>query len=138
MKEIVERFQSAFESDDLDWERKGVQLKEFYEDICEPEHRFVVDQVFIRLCGYSLETLIKKSSSLTELETKVLDYVNDNMKEYGDGYSDVTVEDLSNYLGNSLNTIKGVVGSLTKKGLVITDHVEESRLNIVYSTVWND
>lgn len=62
----------------------------------------------------------KISDKLTPLEMQVLTaLVNELYAE--PGFSDVGVDELSEATGLSKNVVKGVVGSLTKKGIVSVD-----------------
>jgi hypothetical protein len=70
---------------------------------------------------FTMETLqIKKITGLTELEKKVLTALVDGM--YAEwGFSDVGATDLSESTGIPKKSIRGVIGSLVKKGLVYVD-----------------
>ncbi len=65
-----------------------------------------------------METLqIKVITGLTDLEKKVLTALADCM--YAEwGYSDAGATDLAEATGISMKSIRGVIGSLSKKGLV--------------------
>ena len=55
--------------------------------------------------------------SLTELETKVLESLINNL--YAEpGFSDVDAKDISKEIGISTKSIRGALGSLVKKGIV--------------------
>ena len=53
---------------------------------------------------------------MTELETKVFDFIKDNTDE--DSMECVDINDLSNGLNESPNVLRGVVASLVKKDLI--------------------
>jgi hypothetical protein len=58
--------------------------------------------------------------NLTELESKTLNaFIRGLYAE--PGFSDVDVNDLSSILGISTKVLRGVVGSLVKKGIVFVD-----------------
>jgi len=59
-------------------------------------------------------------TTLTKKETAVLQALIDGL--YAEpGFSDVTISDLVNATDMTMETIKGVLGSLTKKGAVWSD-----------------
>ncbi len=68
-----------------------------------------------------METLqTKVITGLTDLEKKVLTALADCM--YAEwGYSDAGATDLAEATGISMKSIRGVIGSLSKKGLVCVD-----------------
>ena len=67
------------------------------------------------------------SQSFTELETKVLVWLNEKLKgNFGEMYSPYECKDLAKSLSLEVSTIKGVVGSLCKKGVLDT---YDGRLN---------
>lgn len=59
-----------------------------------------------------------KNVNVTEMETKVMSVIKDTMDMYCDGFSDVMTEDLVSETGYAVNQVKGVLGSLEKKGFV--------------------
>lgn len=62
------------------------------------------------------------SQSFTELEIKILDACNSKLKMfYGEYFSDLEVSDLAEYTNLGINVVKGVVGSLKKKGILDTE-----------------
>jgi hypothetical protein len=61
---------------------------------------------------------------LTELENKVLTCFIDLLEDYDWGFSDIICFNLVKPTHLTLNQIKGVIGSLTKKGLVYTDDMD--------------
>lgn len=66
--------------------------------------------------------------NLTELEIKVLSDLIDNL--YAEpGFSDHGCTDMARHLKLPINTIKGVVGSLCKKGIC---YVDDQFKDIVY------
>jgi predicted transcriptional regulator len=78
---------------------------------------------------------MKTENKLTELETKALNYLrNDGWSNWGGEpyYSDVDASDVCYATGISKTSIGGVLGSLSKKGLI---HVDEDNYDIIYATV---
>ena len=64
----------------------------------------------------------KHNLQLTELETKVLENLIDSL--YAEpGFSDVDAKDISHLTGIPTKSIRGVLSSLVKKGIV---HLEET------------
>lgn len=61
---------------------------------------------------------IRETFKTTHKEAQVLKYIANVMNGYGEGFSDVMVEDLVAGLEEPVNTIKGLIGSLTAKGLI--------------------
>ncbi len=62
----------------------------------------------------------KHNLNLTELEEKVLENLIDNL--YAEpGFSDVDAKDISKETGIPMKSIRGVLGSLVKKGIVSLD-----------------
>lgn len=59
-----------------------------------------------------------KTLNVTEQEKAVTDVIYDTMKDYGDGFSDVMVQDIVAVTGFKVNTVKGLLGSLVAKNLV--------------------
>lgn len=58
----------------------------------------------------------------TELEIKVLDACDQNLKMfYGEYFSDIDVLDIAKTSQLEMSTVKGVVGSLVKKGVLKTE-----------------
>jgi predicted transcriptional regulator of viral defense system len=55
--------------------------------------------------------------NLTELETKVLTTLIDNLYAEA-GFSDVDAKDLSNWTKIDIKSVRGAVGSLVKKGII--------------------
>jgi len=67
--------------------------------------------------------------NLTELESKTLQSLVDGL--YAEpGYSDVDVHDISEDLGIDTKVIRGVLGSLVKKGIVQID-TNDSKYDII-------
>lgn len=65
------------------------------------------------------------SQNFTELETIILNACNDKLKlVYGEYFSDLEVTDLAEYTNLGVNVVKGVVGSLKKKGILDTEPIE--------------
>lgn len=58
--------------------------------------------------------------NLTKKEQEVYNLIKDVMDDYGDGFSDVTIEDIVLKTGLSPESAEGVVGSLIKKEIVGT------------------
>jgi hypothetical protein len=58
--------------------------------------------------------------AVTKKEAEVFNWLNEALAPYEEDFSDVTVEDIASGLEMSVASVKGVVGSLTKKGLVFT------------------
>lgn len=56
MSNIVTQIQEAMASDDDD---QSDRLRRQYEE-ASPEHKAVLDEAFISLCGWSLKTLIER------------------------------------------------------------------------------
>lgn len=56
--------------------------------------------------------------TMTTNEQKVYDVIKSTMDMYGDGFSDVMVEDIVAESGLKVNTVKGVLGSLMKKSII--------------------
>lgn len=68
----------------------------------------------------------------TEKEQAVLKVIADTMQMYGEeGFSDVMVEDVVAETGFSVGTVKGLLGSLIKKGLVFPFDVN-GEYNVYY------
>jgi len=64
---------------------------------------------------------IKQANELTEKETTVLDHLYEALASYfGELYSDVDCIDISKAISMPIPTVKGVVGSLVKKGILGT------------------
>jgi hypothetical protein len=60
---------------------------------------------------------------MTEMEIKVFNYIGETMKfygenGYGEGYSDIMVEDIVANCELPVETIKGLLGSMTRKGII--------------------
>ena len=73
-------------------------------------------------------------NKLTELETKTLNYLrNDGWYNWGGEpyFSDVDASDVCRATGISKTSIGGVLGSLSKKGLI---NVDEDNYDIIYAT----
>ena len=70
---------------------------------------------------------------LTELEGKALDWLL-SVGFYAEaGFSDVTFHDLAAGIGENVKTVKGIIGSLTKKGYTWTDNSPGE--HIIYATI---
>ena len=68
---------------------------------------------------------IISTQNFTELETKVLNACNDKLKMfYGEYFSDLEVMDLAEYTNLGIAVVKGVVGSLVKKGILDTEPIK--------------
>jgi len=59
-KTLIDRVQDAMLSDDEDREEQSAILRSIYEEQSR-EVRNKIDEIFICLCGWSLETLLKRS-----------------------------------------------------------------------------
>lgn len=71
--------------------------------------------------------------NVTEKEMKVLEVIKNTMDMYGDGFSDVMVEDIVAETGYQVNTVKGLLGSLYTKDLI--DMMDVNReYNVYYLT----
>lgn len=69
---------------------------------------------------------ILAENSLTELEVTVLIALNYELRgNFGELYSHVDTADLAEATNNSKPTIKGVLSSLQKKGIVVCDIYED-------------
>jgi hypothetical protein len=68
--------------------------------------------------------LATETIELTELENKVLTCFLNELKDYDFGFSDIICQNLVKPTQLKLSQIKGVIGSLTKKGLVFTDDMD--------------
>ena len=77
-------------------------------------------------------------ANVTENEKKVLEAIHDVMKAYDKqgepGFSDVTLDDLEGDTDLSVQTLKGVLGSLIKKDYVHTAGDETDECSIYYIT----
>lgn len=84
----------------------------------------------------TINTLLK-SQTFTELETKVMVQLNEDLKyNLGEMYSIIECKDLASSLSLEVATIKGVVGSLVKKGILDTYsgklNREDDQMDLVY------
>ena len=70
--------------------------------------------------------------NLTELETNILRYFLSQLDVYQLGYSDTSVDDIANGINVNINSVKGSVGSLTKKGIIFVSDLGEGIGTIVY------
>lgn len=61
---------------------------------------------------------MEKTLNATEQEIAVMKVIADTMEMYGDGFSDVMVEDIVAETGLKVNTVKGLLGSLYKKNYI--------------------
>ena len=79
-------------------------------------------------------TQILGSQPFTELELRTLIALCDLLTPFfGEAYSDVDCTDIAKRTGLDVNTIKGVVGSLVRKGVVGTDQISTDTIhNLVY------
>ncbi|MCY8856489.1 hypothetical protein [Bacillus atrophaeus] len=75
---------------------------------------------------------IRTSLRLTEKEYKILTYIKDRMEIYGDGFSDADPEYVPAYTKMSIESARGVLGSLSKKGLISL--VESEGFNVYVMT----
>lgn len=68
---------------------------------------------------------ILNSQSFTELELQVLHALNNGLQSYfGEEYSDMDCTGIAKETNLSVNTVKGVVGSLVKKDVLSTWHIK--------------
>lgn len=74
---------------------------------------------------------MKIGSWLTDKEILVYNVIKQTMDFYGDGFSDVTFIDIVKQTGLDEYTVKGVLGSLIKKGIV-EDMDVNGEFNIYY------
>jgi hypothetical protein len=56
--ELIDNFSEAFRTDDDSIVKKGRYLIAMY-DSASDDHKYIIDDVLITLCGYSFETLMK-------------------------------------------------------------------------------
>jgi hypothetical protein len=70
--------------------------------------------------------------NLTELETKILRYFLSKLDVNDLGYSDISVDDIANGINVNINSVKGSVGSLAKKGIIFVSDLGEGIGTIVY------
>jgi len=54
---LIEAFDRAYESDTEPWEKKGRRIFSTY-DQADPKQKELINDIFISLCGYSLDTLL--------------------------------------------------------------------------------
>jgi len=79
-----------------------------------------------------IDVLIQ-NKQLTELEGRAIDWILAVGFWHGEiGFSDITFEDLANGIEVSINTAKGIIGSLSKKGYVWTDN--SAGIHVIYVT----
>jgi predicted transcriptional regulator len=69
--------------------------------------------------------------SITANELAIMEYIKEIMFTYGDGFSDVMVEDLVGETELSTSSVKGVLGSLIKKDYVFPFDVN-GEYNVYY------
>jgi DNA-binding IclR family transcriptional regulator len=69
----------------------------------------------------------------TQNEEMVLKVIEDCMNAYGDGFSDIMVEDIVAETGLDVRTVKGLLGSLVRKDLVYYMDVN-GEYNVYYSS----
>ncbi|WP_080871743.1 hypothetical protein [Oceanobacillus timonensis] len=67
---------------------------------------------------------------LTQKEKIVVEFISEVMKDYGDGFSDVDMDDITENLKMSQSTAKGVIGSLVKKEVLLT--LDVNKENTIY------
>lgn len=72
---------------------------------------------------------------MTKNEEKVLTVIEDGMNHYGDGFSDVTFDEIVWESKLELETARGVMGSLIKKDLVTYQESEDDE-TVYYSKRW--
>ena len=83
---------------------------------------------------------MKTKIKLTELETKTLDWLKNEGWYNWSGephFSDVEAQDVSNGTGININSLKGVLGSLSKKGFIFVEEMDvngENFYDFIYAT----
>jgi predicted transcriptional regulator of viral defense system len=70
---------------------------------------------------------------LTQLEGKMIDWLLSDGYYAEKHFSDVDVTDVAKGISVSVNSAKGILGSLVKKGYLFTDTIEESGYDIIYA-----
>ena len=60
---LYERIQHEMQTDDEDTEKISRKLEAYYTKQCDPDEQSVIDEVFMTLTGWTLETLIKNKES---------------------------------------------------------------------------
>lgn len=73
-----------------------------------------------RALSMVIESMMDEGTKLDMLSA-----VENHTREDNTGYSSLTVEDIAEEMGLTVNQVKGVVGSLAKKDLVICDDEDE-------------
>ena len=56
--EIMERFDTAYQTDDEDWDKKEERLLAVYEQ-ADMETKEIIDDIFTTLCGWTFKTLME-------------------------------------------------------------------------------
>jgi sugar-specific transcriptional regulator TrmB len=74
---------------------------------------------------------MKQLINLTEMEKQVLNALIDGLYAEA-GFSDVDADDLSKATEIPTKSIRGVLGSLSKKGIIFTDEINNGEYVIVY------
>lgn len=80
----------------------------------------------------NIENAIKKGE-LTQLEGKMLDWLLSEGYYAEKHFSDVGVEEVAEGIEKSINSVKGILGSLVKKGYLFTETIEESGYDVIYA-----
>jgi hypothetical protein len=62
---FYETFERELNSDDERWSRKGKRILEYY-NRCTQQEQAIINDLFIELCGWSLETLVEMSTEKEE------------------------------------------------------------------------
>jgi hypothetical protein len=78
---------------------------------------------------------MKTEIKLTELETKTLNWLKNEGWYNWSGephFSDVEAQDVSNGTGININSLKGVLGSLSKKGFIFVEEMDVNAENYDY------
>jgi DNA-binding MarR family transcriptional regulator len=66
-----------------------------------------------------------KNLNLTTLETKIITSLLSRMNAYDLGYSDVDATDIANDISVHIDSVKGSLGSLVKKGIVFCSDLKD-------------
>lgn len=61
---------------------------------------------------------LKSQHNLTEKESQIFDFLVESLNSYfGEEYSDIDCNDIAKALNIDVKSVKGIVGSLVKKGI---------------------
>jgi len=103
----------------IEWLDNGKIQSAFLKDLMLSNKRFAN--------GGEIEKL-----NLTELETKILRYFLSQLNVNELGYSATSVDDIANGINVNINSVKGSVGSLSKKRIIYVEDLGEGIGTIVY------